>query len=372
LKKKKPDLNLSAEPLFFHPHYEEKIWGGRKLSSLFGRVLPSEKTIGESWELSAIGGASTTIAKGDLAGMPLDQLYRQASEPLNGPVAAGGTAFPLLVKFIDAHERLSVQVHPDDRLARELFGEPFGKTECWYVADAGTYGALAVGLKKEVTEDELRVAAKSGAIEQLLNIVPVKNGEVYFIPATTIHAILGDVVIYEVQQSSDTTLRLYDWKRTDASGLPRPLHLDDAVRVADRSSRQSYLIDPLALPAEGYVHNIRIACSHFALEEFIVPDGGGTVRIAPRASCRILTILDGDLRLDWESGATPVKKGETVVLPAILGEVSVTGSEACCFLMTTVPDLQREIVGQLEEARYTPPRIRQLMGDRDGVSSGDR
>ncbi len=372
MKKKKPDLNLSAEPLFFHPHYEEKIWGGRKLSSLFGRVLPSAKTIGESWELSAITGATTTVASGALAGMPLDQLYREVPESLNGPVGSGTATFPLLVKFIDAHERLSVQVHPDDRRARELFGEPYGKTECWYVADAGPTGSLAVGLKKEVSEDELRAAAQSGTIERLLNIVSVKKGEVYFIPATTIHAILGEVVIYEVQQSSDTTLRLYDWKRTDASGLPRPLHLDEAVRVADRSSRQSYLIEPLELPAEGYVHNIRIACSHFALEEFIVPGGGATVRLAPRASCRIFTILDGHSRLDWEGGTTPVQKGATVVLPASMGEVSVTGSEACCFLMTTVPDLQREIVGPLEEARYTPSRIRQLMGDRDGVSSGDR
>ncbi|MBN1758777.1 MAG: class I mannose-6-phosphate isomerase [Chitinispirillaceae bacterium] len=364
-------MTIPIEPLFFHSHYKEKIWGGQRLSTLFGKSIPQGCSVGESWELSAVEGASSVISRGSLAGRTLTSLYSTEADNLLGCRAATADTFPLLIKFIDAHDRLSVQVHPDDVFARKMFGEPSGKTECWYIADAGRAGAVALGLKKEVSEQELLGSAENGSIEQLLNIFPVKTGEVYFVPARTIHAILNDVVIYEVQQNSDTTLRLYDWMRTDADGISRPLQVKEAVQVADRQPREKYLIEPLMLPENGYEHSIRVANSHFALEEFFIA-GRGTVKLQPRTSCRILTFMDGDARCEWELGSCLAGKGETLLLPAAMGVVEVSVSGRCLFLMTTIPELQTEIMKPLEEARYTVSRIAQLSGDRNTVITGDR
>lgn len=364
-------MTIPAEPFYFRPRFEEKIWGGERLGTLFGKSFAPGTTVGESWELSAVKNAGTVVASGNHAGQSLETLYSIAPEALVGPAAAQNHEFPLLVKFIDAHDRLSVQVHPDDVFARERFGEPFGKTECWYIADAGTSGALAVGFKKSVSRKELRDAVESGEVEQLLNIVEVKTGEVYFIPARTVHAILNDVVIYEVQQNSNTTLRLYDWKRTDAAGNPRPLHIEDAVAVADLGARESYRIEPLALPSKGYHHSVRVACEYFALEEYST-ETAGAIALERRSSCGILTFLEGPARLEWSGGGSAVCKGDTVLLPAAMGAAAVTATAGCRFLLTTIPALQTEIIKPLEEARFTSVQIAQLCGIRHETPPGDR
>lgn len=364
-------MTIPSEPLFFTPHYKEKIWGGRRLATLFDKHIPEGLTIGESWELSVVDGSVSTIDRGSLSGQSLGTLFNATPEMLVGKSAKQLPAFPLLIKFIDASGRLSVQVHPDELRAREVFGDQFGKTECWYIAQAGASGALALGLKKDVSKKDLRLAAENGTIEEILNCIKVKTGDVYFVPAGTVHAILDDVVIYEVQQNSDTTLRLYDWTRTDATGLARPLQIEQAVDAADRRSRESYRIESLRLSGGEYSHYLRVVCSYFALEEFIA-EKKVTIDLEQRRSCRIVTFLDGDARLGWNDGRCTIHKGETVLFPAVMGTVSVALSSGGRFLMTTVPDIQDEIIRPLEAARYSSTRIAQLMGNRVEKSSGDR
>jgi mannose-6-phosphate isomerase len=370
-KKRKGEVTIQAVPLFFHPQLKEKIWGGERLGTHFGKAIAPGSTIGESWELSAITNSGTVVATGSYAGTSLEALYTADPEALVGSIASRVYQFPLLIKFIDAHDRLSVQVHPDDTFARERFGEPFGKTECWYIADAGKTGSLAIGFKRSVTRDDLRSALTGGAIEDLLNIVKVSTGEVYFIPARTVHAILEDVVVYEVQQSSDTTLRLYDWMRTDTSGKLRPLHIDDAVAVTDLAVRESYRIEPLTIHNEGYRHSVRVACNYFALEEFVA-EKSVSIDLEPRTSCRILTFLADGAELKWGGGAGSVNNGNTVLLPAAMGAVTVHAPAGCRFLMTTIPDLQTEIVSPLEEARFNLEQIARLGGGWRTVLPGDR
>jgi mannose-6-phosphate isomerase len=329
-------VHLPAAPLLFKPHFEEKIWGGRRLETLLGKTLPPNKPIGESWEISAVADAQTPVAGGPLDGTPLSTLFAEHARDLAG-CAAKYSSFPLLIKFIDAYDCLSIQVHPDDTAARTRFGEPFGKTECWYIADAGRNGRIGVGLRHTVSKAQLRESVVSGAIEQLLNIVEVKTGEMYFIPAGTIHAILGDLLVYEVQQSSNTTFRLYDWKRTDSEGNARQLHIEEAVSCADLASRNSYLVEPTPLYSAGYSRTLRITCPYFSIEDFStatpVP-----FNLAPAASCRILTVLSGDMQILCRGTTFPVERGRTAMLPAMLGEVTIAPSESGCrFLATEIP-----------------------------------
>ena len=361
IKTSKPE-GVPPEPLFFRPHLKNKIWGGERLRTMFGKDVASGSSVGESWELSAIENSPTTAAGGGFTGQPLDAIYSAAPAAIAGSMHAQFSVFPLLIKFIDAHDRLSVQVHPDDRFARERFGLPFGKTECWYIADTGKSGSIAVGFKENVSRSVLREAVASGRVEELLNIVPVKKGEVYFIPAGTVHSILSDVVVYEVQQSSDITLRLYDWMRVDGAGNPRPLHLDEAVAVADISGPKNYRIEPLTYPSGEYRHSVRVACKYFAVEEFLL-EQVKSVSLNPRSSFRVLTFMQGEGELLWDKGRHAVYKGNTLLLPATMGIVSVHTAAGCSFLMTTVPALQHEIVQPLLEARFTPQQIACLGGD---------
>ena len=353
-------MSLPPAPLSFNPHYEEKIWGGRRLATHLGKDLPEKGTFGESWELSAVKDAQTFVSDGPLGDTSLGTLYANSPVELVGRHAAAYPGFPLLIKFIDAHDRLSIQVNPDDRTARERYGEPFGKTECWYIVDAGTNGKIGIGLRKQLTRKELRESAESGAIEDLLNTVRVKTGEIYFIPAGTIHAILGDLLIYEVQQNSNTTFRLYDWKRTDAAGKPRPLHLHDSVACADLTANKNYLIEPVELYSETYRRMLRVACSYFAIEEFITKRQT-RLKLDPVASCRIITVLSGSISLHWTSGSRTAKQGQTLLLPAILSDMMVdTLEDGCRFLLTIIPAGYDEFAARLIGKGCTSEQIAAL------------
>lgn len=349
------------EPLFFSPWFEEKIWGGTRLETLFGKSIPQDRLIGESWELSAIEDKDTAVAAGELKGKTLEAVYEQAPLELAGPCCAQSPVFPLLIKFIDANDHLSIQVHPDDKTARSLYGAPFGKTECWYVAHAGEDGSLGIGFKKSLTRKKLRLAIGNGTIESLLNIVPVKTGEVFFIPAGTVHAILGDVVIYEVQQSSDITLRLYDWNRTDASGRARKLHVEEAVAVADCRAGNIYRIEPLEQVRTGYSHSIRVVCPYFALEEY-ASNESVTIDLPQKSSFQIVTCISGVAKILYGDSASCVTTGSTALLPAAQKEWHVRCEQNCRFLLTTIPDIDREIVGPLLQANFSSRQIAAICG----------
>ncbi|GGJ95694.1 mannose-6-phosphate isomerase, class I [Lentibacillus kapialis] len=216
------------EPIFLQPVFQEKIWGGDKLKTVYHYDIPSEQT-GEAWVISAHPNGPSMIENGPLKGKTLADAWEFHGELFNKS-NDNHEAYPLLVKMLDAHDDLSVQVHPDDAFARDVEGVPYGKTECWYILDAEEGSELVLGHHAQ-TKQELEQMMADGAWDKLLRRVKVQPGDFVYVPSGTIHAIGSGIVILETQQSSDTTYRVYDYDRTDAEGNERELHLEKAAAV---------------------------------------------------------------------------------------------------------------------------------------------
>jgi len=353
-------VNLPAEPLFFRPIYKETIWGGTALRTRFKRPLAPGRTVGESWETASLGADQSMVAQGPLAGVTLGRLVAEAGDALLGNIETFGK-FPLLCKIIDARDRLSVQVHPGDAQARESGWGEFGKTECWYVVDAKEDARIVVGFKKDVTREGISRAIETASLHEILNIMPVKSGDVLFIPAGTVHAIMEGTLLYEIQETSDTTLRLYDWGRVDAAGKPRPLHVRDALTVIDPLARDHRPIAPVVVKESGCRHSYLIACRYFALEQYSFPRDQ-EVHLPAKQSFGVLTVINGTIRLSYPAGRVEVPSGTTVVLPAILRDVRVTGTAGADLLLSSVPDLQQEIIAPLRRRGVPDQSIAQLGG----------
>jgi mannose-6-phosphate isomerase len=224
-----------GEPLFFQHLFAERVWGGNRLGRLFGKHLPEGKTIGESWELSDRPREQTTVLGGRFAGYSLRRLMEELPEALLGPARAARRPqrFPLLVKYIDAGQDLSVQVHPDDDACRRLEIKDRGKAECWVVVytEPGRECRINRGLKRGVARADLEAALAAGRVEEVLHFFTARVGDVIAIPPGTVHAIGGGIVLAEIQQNSDVTFRLYDYDRPDANGDLRPLHIREALEA---------------------------------------------------------------------------------------------------------------------------------------------
>ncbi len=230
-------------PMLIRPRYVERIWGGDGLAATLGKPAPRDQTIGESWEIYD----ENTVANGVYAGKTIGELRGVMGQSLMGHIPAD-RAFPLLTKLIDAREALSVQVHPDDALAQQLEGQPNGKTECWYVIDAKPGAELTYGFSRDSNPDEYERLVKEGKLDQILRQLRVKAGDVVYIPAGTVHAIGAGIIVYELQQTSDVTYRIYDWNRKDAQGKPRELHVDKARQSLDYHQWTRGPIAPLPTP----------------------------------------------------------------------------------------------------------------------------
>jgi mannose-6-phosphate isomerase len=221
-------------PLRFEPIYQYRLWGGRRLADLLTAPLPGDGPIGEAWVLSDRDDHESHVANGPLKGRTIGQLLEQSPEQLLGKLARRFRRFPLLLKFLDAREMLSVQVHPADARTDLLPAGETGKTEAWVVLEAGPESRIYAGLKPGTTADDLRRALTSGTVTDHLVCFTPKPGDGVFIPAGTVHALGGDVVVFEVQQNSDVTFRLYDWDHVDAkTGQPRALQVDQALACID-------------------------------------------------------------------------------------------------------------------------------------------
>ena len=218
-------------PLSFRPIFKERVWGGRKLAELYGKPLPPGVPIGESWEITDRPEGVSVIANGPLVGKDLRWLMENHAEDLLGRAAKKSERFPLLVKILDARETLSVQVHPPAAKAAELGGEP--KTEMWYVADATPEADIFVGLKHGVTRAEFERRLDDGTVADCIHRHPVQRGDAMFLPSGRVHALGGGNVVFEIQQNSDTTYRVYDWNRAGLDGKPRELHLEPALASID-------------------------------------------------------------------------------------------------------------------------------------------
>lgn len=296
-------------PLKFRPVYQERVWGGRNLEELLGRKLPGGK-IGESWELCSHSHGMSTVTNGDLAGKTLQELIFEYREGLMGKDYDPSGYFPLLIKALDANDRLSVQVHPDDEYAFRSEKEA-GKTEAWYVLAAKPGAKIIYGLKEHITKENLREAVKAGSVLTCLREVLVKKGDMIYVPSGMVHALLEGVAVYEVQQNSDTTYRVYDYNRVDQEGWARELHTDKALDVI-RFGRQAvvdFTQDEISSPYFK-MRRVRIVKE---LQE------------APQNSFLIYCIIQGQGEIVHQFGREPVCQGETLLIPAGLGEFKVRG-----------------------------------------------
>jgi len=306
-------------PLKFEPILKDKIWGGTKLKSLFGKAAVSDK-LGESWELSGYEADESVVTNGFLAGNNLPELIEIYMGELVGDKIYDeyGLYFPLLFKLIDANENLSIQVHPGDEVAAERHNS-YGKTEMWYVVDADQGSELIIGFSKNCSRDEYLDALDEGLVEDLLQKVPVKKGDVFFIPSGLVHAIGKGVVVAEIQQSSDITYRIYDYKRTDDQGNERELHTEQALDVinfeASKEPKTNY--EPLLNEITPLV-----TCDYFTTN-MLRFDHNINRHYAKIDSFIAYMCLEGNFVIEFEGEKTVVNKGDTVLIPACIDELSL-------------------------------------------------
>ena len=234
------ELHLTA-PLTFEPFFVERMWGGRRLESEFGKKLPLQKRIGESWEIVDRPEAQSVVANGPLKNKTLHDLWTQHRKQIFGD-APEAPRFPLLLKLLDAHERLSLQVHPPEQFAGNLGGEP--KTEFWYVAAADPGAELLLGFRKPSARDQFEKALREGTAADYVHKIPVRPGDAAFLPAGRIHAVSAGNLLIEIQQNSDTTYRVFDWNRVDDKGKPRQLHIEQALQCIDFNDVAPKLVEP--------------------------------------------------------------------------------------------------------------------------------
>src|SRR5215469_11272222 len=229
-------------PLVFQPIFKERVWGGRELERLFNKILPATKPIGESWEISDRPGDESVIANGAFAGKTLRWLMENYPvEMLGRARPTAGSRFPILCKILDARDKLSLQVHPPAAKATELNGEP--KTEMWFIADAEPTAELFVGLKPGVTRNEFEKKIADGTVAECFHRAPVRTGDAMFLPSGRVHAIGAGLVIFEIQQNSDTTYRVFDWNRVGLDGKPRELHIPQSLASIDFNDFEPKLVD---------------------------------------------------------------------------------------------------------------------------------
>jgi mannose-6-phosphate isomerase len=299
-------------PMKFIPIYKERIWGGNQFQSLFGRNLPTNKT-GESWELSSHDNGQSIIKNGCYAGQTLNALTAREPGKIFGSHYEGPAAFPLLVKLLDANDKLSVQVHPDDEAAQRMKSGQ-GKTEAWYVVQAAPDAKIIYGLEPGLTKENF-LQAMNENIAAVLHKVPVQAGDMIYVPAGQVHALCGGVVVYEVQQTSDTTYRIYDYDRVDADGKKRPLAVDKALSVIDFHSQE----------AISFKRPI-VKSPYFTMEKVSVQ---GRLNCFTADHFVILCIISGSGAILSRAGSEPVGPGDTLLIPACLGDFCVRGNVEC-------------------------------------------
>ncbi|MCC7208851.1 MAG: class I mannose-6-phosphate isomerase [Anaerolineae bacterium] len=313
---------MAVYPLRFEAALHTKVWGGRQLGARLGKALPSDEPYGESWELFWKNRATN----GAHAGKTLGELI--AADPVGMVGRAGASEeFPLLVKFIDAQEWLSVQVHPDDAQAQALENEPRGKTECWYIVDAAPGAQIAYGLSVPLDADGFRAAVHEGRAKDVMQYVSVAPGDFIYVPAGTMHAIGPGILLYELQQTSDTTYRVYDWDRVGLDGKPRDLHLGKALAVTAYSVNPPALRPVVEREETGYARAELIRGQYFGLD-----------RLALRTGCELdthmerphaLTAIQGNAEIRGKGFApVPLPLGATAFVPAGVGQYTLAGSDA--------------------------------------------
>lgn len=315
-------------PLKFKPRVKERIWGGQAILKKKGKSvarLSKDKLYGESWDLSSVKGDVSVVANGFLKGNNLEEIIEVYMGELVGEenFEKYGLEFPLLVKYLDCNDKLSVQVHPNDELAEERHNS-FGKTEAWYVVDCKPGAAIYLGFKNlELTREEYIAAVAESRLEELLNRVEVKPGDVFFIPAGTVHALGAGIEVVEVQQTSDVTYRIYDWDRVDASGKGRELHTALAVDAIDFEADAELLHRKYELTKGGAATVIE--SSYFTMTLHDV-DGEKLLDRASLDSFIIYIALNGSAQVIADGVEESLEEGEVMLIPAEVSEIEINGN----------------------------------------------
>lgn len=306
-------------PLQFTPILKERIWGGTKLKTEFGKPITSDTT-GESWEISTVPGDISVVAAGSFVGQTLNDIIEKYPDEILGTKVHErfGKQFPLLFKFLDAREDLSIQVHPNDELAKRRHNS-FGKTEMWYIMHADPGARLIVGFKEDSSPADFMKNLDQKTLPAILNQILVHKGDVFMLETGTIHAIGAGIVVAEIQQTSDITYRVYDWDRVDANGKSRELHLDlaiDAINYNRTASQKTYGKTPNA-------SNNVVDCPYFTTN-FLPLDGAAEIN-KPGDAFTVYMCVDGSFELHTTAGKFPYGTGDTVMIPAGLKQYSLQG-----------------------------------------------
>jgi mannose-6-phosphate isomerase len=323
-------------PLKFENLYYEKIWGGRDLEN-YRSNLP-DGNIGESWDVACHPHGMSVVANGEYKGTRLDKLIEKLGKKVLGD-KIDDKLFPLLIKLINAKDKLSVQVHPNDEYAHRVERE-LGKTEIWYVVDAFEGANLVVGTK-ECTKEQFKEAINSGTLDKYLNRIPVKKGEVYFVKSGLVHAIGEGVIIAEIQQNSDTTYRVYDYNRG------REIHVDKALDVIDLNLKGKKSMG-LKIERETFIKTYYNLCDKFSLELYEIKTS--LVEKSDEERFYIFTCVEGNGTISFEGGSEKIEAGESIFIPAYLGKYEINGSVK--LLKSYVPDLEKVEKDIISEIKF--------------------
>jgi mannose-6-phosphate isomerase len=332
-------------PLIFEPIFKPKIWGGRKLEELLGKVLPPNESIGESWEVADLENDQSRVATGPARGKSLGQLVNNWGRDLLGGASLFEGRFPLLIKYLDAREDLSVQVHPSPEFAHRRGGATRVKNEAWYILHAEPDACIYRGLLDGVTKADFEAAIRQGDCAKLLRRIPVRAGQCYHLPSGTVHALGAGVVVAEVQTPSDVTYRVFDWNRVEPStGKPRDLHIAEALECINFAD-QSIPGEERSHVASVWTTVTRLITSDsFVIERVKMVEG--LDQPLPYAHLVVWMVLDGRGTIRWaERHELTFKRGDTVVIPAGLKDGHLTIEADCTWLEVTVPDPSRPEIG---------------------------
>lgn len=312
-------MNIINQFLKFEPILKEKIWGGEKLMTILNKKS-HRKDIGESWEISDVEGDTSIVSNGKLRGESLKKLLISYKGELVGEkiYKVFGEKFPLLIKFIDAREALSIQLHPNDELSKKRH-DSFGKTEMWYVMQAEEKANLIVGFQKDSSQEEYLYHLKNKSLLDILNVDEVSKGDVYFIPTGRIHAIGAGVLLAEIQQTSDNTYRIYDWDRQDSEGNYRELHTDLAIDAIDYKAEEIYRAD---YEKQENISSEIISCPYFTTNVLPISEEI-TINHYNKDSFVIYMCVEGKVDFLHKNHQETIQVGETLLVPACMKKITI-------------------------------------------------
>ena len=323
-------------PMRFEPIYQYRLWGGRNLADLLTAPLPGNGPIGEAWILSDREDHQSLVTNGPLKGHTINQLMENEPEQLLGKLAGQFKRFPLLLKFLDVHEMLSVQVHPSDLKKDYLPAGEHGKTEAWVVLEAGPDSRIYAGLKPGTTADNLQKSLTKATIADHLSYFTPKPGDGVFIPAGTVHSLGGDVVVFEVQQNSDVTFRLYDWNHIDKkTGKPRSLQVDKALACIDFTQGAAKPVVPVVEAITPVSNEMLFNCEYFHLWRL---QGKSPFTVGGIGVPRVLVCTDGDGQIEYDGTIYIIGKGDVFLLPAVAGVCTFKPRKAVILLEIALPE----------------------------------